>query len=417
MRIVRRSLAASCGLAVLVVQPHAQAQPAAGSDRPASIASAPLEPVGASPVVVQTAPVDPPSKAAAGAAVLDRPSLALGGFIAAQVTFDSNDAVRQNHLISVDGQGNAGRFGWAFDATRLNLVGRMGLGGFTLEGRAEADMQSAIFFRIRHAYAAVSKNGTTLLLGQTDTLIGNQVGPHNFNNDWMFAQGNAYDRMPQLRVSHDRGRFFVAAALLPNVHGAADVIPHAQARVMVRFAQGKGLVGAAGHIGYSNRVKNPANASQEIDGVLSYLAALDAGIPLGPLALSAQIWIGAGAAHGTGGHAIGNPLFVVTSQGSARSIPAAGGFVDLLCKLGARLALGVAAGASVIVDAAPDGVAVPLSSNATAVVYASFALRPGWVFALEAQGARTARALEATMPSQHTAVYDGRLLFGQQYSF
>ena len=36
----------------------------------------------------------------------------LGGFVAAQVTFDSNDAVRQNHLISVDGQGQTGRFGW-----------------------------------------------------------------------------------------------------------------------------------------------------------------------------------------------------------------------------------------------------------------------------------------------------------------
>lgn len=359
----------------------------------------------------------PPPVAPPAAPGYERPSIELTGFVAAQVTFDSNDAVKQNHLISVEGQGNNGRFGWAFDATRLNLVGRMGAGGFALEGRAEADMESSIYFRIRHAYASVSKHGTTLLLGQTDTLIGNQVGPHNFNNDWMFAQGNAYDRLPQLRVSHDTGRFLFAAAILPNVHGATDVIPHAQARMLVRFGQGRGMIGAAGHFGYSNRVKNPADASQEVNGVISYLASLDSGVALGPVALSAQVWVGAGAAHGTGGHAIGNPLFVVGANGEPVSIPAAGGFLDVFFRIGSRLAMGAAGGANMILDTAPGGVPVPLSSNATAVLYASFALRPNWVFAFEAQGARTTRAFDSTTPDVYTPVYDGRLLFGQKYSF
>lgn len=345
----------------------------------------------------------------------DRARIELGGFVAAQVTFDSNDAVRQNHLISVDGQGKTGRFGWAFDATRLNLVGQVGVGGFRLQGRVEVDMESAIYFRIRHAYASASRGGTRLVLGQTDTLVGNLVGPNNFNNDWMFAQGNAYDRLPQLQVAHDTGHFLAAFAVLPNLHGAADVIPHAQARLMLHSA--RGLVGLAGHFGYSNRVKHPADATREVDGVLSYLASLDAGLNLGALSLSLQLWFGAGAAHGTSGHAIGNPLFVVSVAGDPTPVPSLGGFADVMYKLGARFALGAAGGASVLTNSSPGGIPVPIANNATAVIYTSFALRQNWVFALEAQGARTERALEAALPTVYTAVYDGRLLFGQKYAF
>lgn len=305
----------------------ARAEPpptAPSSPAPVETPPAPPPPSAAAPTASVPPPAPPPAVVPATASPppvvppapgYEKPSIELSGFVAAQVTFDSNDAVRQNHLISVDGQGNIGRFGWAFDATRLKLVGRLGTGGFTLLGRAEADMESAIFFRIRHAYASISKRGTTFLLGQTDTLIGNQVGPNNFNNDWMFAQGNAYDRLPQIQLSHDTGRFLLAIAALPNVHGASDYIPHGQARILLRFGQGRGLLGAAGHFGYSSRVKNPSDANQEISGVISYLAAVDSGINLGPVSISAQVWIGAGAAHGTGGHAIGNPLFVVNARG------------------------------------------------------------------------------------------------------
>lgn len=415
MRTTQRS-SSTAALLLIAVTMSAAAQ--AAEPPTASVSSPPAIAAPAAPS--QPAPVEAnatQSPAPMAAPNPDKARIDLTGFVAAQITFDTNDAVRQNHLISVDGQGRDGRFGWAFDATRLNLAGQLGAGGFTLQGRAEADMQSSIFFRIRHAYAAVSKRGTTLLLGQTDTLIGNQVGPNNFNNDWMFAQGNAYDRLPQLRVSHDTGRFFFAAAVLPNVHGATDVIPHAQARILVRFAQGRGLFGAAGHFGYSNHVRNPADATREVDGVLSYLASVDSGVTMGPVALSAQAWFGAGAAHGTGGHAIGNPLFVVNASGDPVSVPAAGGFLDVFIKPSARLAIGAAGGASVIIDAAPGGVQVPISSNATTVLYASFALRPNWVFALEAQGARTVRAIDAAAPDVYTPLYDGRLLFGQRYSF
>ena len=164
-------------------------------------------------------------------------------------------------------------------------------------------------------------------------------------------------------------------------------------------------------------VYSPVDPNQEINGVLSYLASVDSGIALGPVALSAQVWVGAGAAHGTGGNAIGNPLFVVNANGEPVSVPSAGGFLDIFLKTGARLGLGAAGGASVITNTAPGGVPVPVSSNLTAVLYASFALRPTWVFAFEAQGARTARALDGTMPNVYTALYDGRLLFGQKYSF
>lgn len=393
------------------------AVPSAPSGTAAAVSNPAPEIASTQPVpLVVVAPADV-SQAPATAAGTSKPHLDLSGFIAAQITFDSNDTVTQNHLISVAGQGNTGRLGWAFDASRLNLVGQMHAGGFALQGRAEADMQSSIYFRIRHAYASISKRGTTLLLGQTDTLIGNQVGPNNFNNDWLFTQGNAYDRLLQLRVSHDTGRLLVAAALLPNLYGATDVIPHAQARVLVRFAEGRGLIGAAGHFGYSNRVKNPADANQELSGVVSYLASVDAGIPLGPVVISAQVWVGAGAAHGTGGNGIGNALFVVDASGAAVSVPSVGGFLDLFLKAGNRLSLGALGGASIITNTAPGGVSVPVSSNVTAAVYASFALRPSWVFAFEAQGARTERTTDPATPNMYTALYDGRLLFGQRYSF
>jgi hypothetical protein len=206
-----------------------------------------------------------------------------------------------------------------------------------------------------------------------------------------------------------------ALALLPNLHGAPDVIPHLQARLMLHSA--RGLVGLAGHFGYSNRVKNPLDATREVDGVLSYLAALDAGLALGPLSLSLQLWFGAGAAHGTSGHAIGNPLFVVSASGEPTPVPALGGFADVLYKLGPRFCLGAAGGASVLTTSAPGGIPVPIANNSTVVLYASFALRQNWTFALEAQGARTERALVAAPPSVYSAVYDGRLLFGQKYAF
>lgn len=398
--------------------PTATAGQPAPSDAAPSAAS-PAAAAGTAPAATTTAvvpaPVPTPVPTPVQAPNEDRARIELGGFVAAQVTFDSNDAVRQNHLISVDGQGKTGRFGWAFDATRLNLVGQVGVGGFRLQGRVEVDMQSAIYFRIRHAYASASRGGTRLVLGQTDTLVGNLVGPNNFNNDWMFTQGNAYDRLPQLQVAHDTGHFLAAVAVLPNLHGAADVIPHAQARLMLHSA--RGLVGLAGHFGYSNRVKNPADPTREVDGVLSYLASLDAGLNLGALSLSLQLWFGAGAAHGTSGHAIGNPLFVVSVTGDPTPVPSLGGFADVICKLGSRFALGVAGGASVLTNSSPGGIPVPIANNATTVIYASFALRQNWVFALEAQGARTERTLEAAQPTVYTAVYDGRLLFGQKYAF
>lgn len=393
-------------------------QPAATSPAPAPTATggAPA-PTGA--VVADAPPAPPPPTVATVQNPIaigdERASLELGGFVAAQVTFDSNDAVRQNQLISVDGQGQTGRFGWAFDATRLNLVGKVGVGGFKLLGRAEVDMQSPIYFRIRHVYASASRGGTRLLIGQTDTLVGNWVGPNNFNNDWMFTQGNAYDRLPQLQVSHDTGHFLAALAVLPNLHGASDVIPHVQARVMLHGA--RGLVGLSGHFGYSNRVKNPANPTSEVDGVLSYLAAIDGGLSLGALSLSLQLWYGAGAAHGTSGHAIGNPLFVVGVGGDPTPVPSVGGFADVMLKLGSRLALGAAGGASVLTNNSPGGIPVPIANNSTVVLYASFALRQHWIFALEAQGARTERTLTAALPTSYSAVYDGRLLFGQKYAF
>lgn len=388
--------------------------PAAAQEAPSS-SPAPASAPSSSPALPASAPALPP-EAPVAPPQDNKTSLQVSGFVAAQVTFDSNSTEAQNHLISVQGEGDAGRIGFAFDATRLNAVARKGSGDFQFEGRAEADLQSAIFFRMRHAYAAASKNGSTLLVGLTDTLVGNIVGPNIFNNDWFFAQGNAYDRIPQLRVSHDTGTLFAAVAILPNLHGAPDALPHAQARVRVRVGEA-GTVGVAGHFGVTNRATNPADATQTVDGVVSYLASVDAGLPLGPVVLSAQAWVGAGAAHGTGGHAIGNPLFVVNADGAPVSVPAVGGFVDLLYKASATVSAGIAGGASVLTDDTPGEVAVPVASNVTAVAYAACSLRPNWTLAMELQAARTERGLDPAALDQRQNLDDLRVLFGQRISF
>jgi hypothetical protein len=341
--------------------------------------------------------------------------LNFSGFIAAQITFDSNSAVAQNHLISVAGDGDGGRLGFAFDATRLNLTAQAAAGGISLEGRAEADLENAIFFRIRHAYGAATKDNITLLLGQTDTLVGNMVGPNLFNNDWFFAQGNAYDRTQQLRVSYAAEKFSLAVAAVPNLYGAVSAAPHLQARFSLRA--GKALLGVGAHVGTTNGVANPADATQIIDGVSSFLVAADAALPLGPLSLSLQGWVSSGGAHGTGGQGIGNPLFVIDVNGAPVSVPSVGGFFDALFAVNEKISAGVAAGGSFITDAAPGGVNVPIENNLTAGAYASFAVKPSWKFAFEVQGARTLTALDPATPDVRQNVDDLRLLFGQKLSF
>jgi hypothetical protein len=341
--------------------------------------------------------------------------LSFSGFVAAQIVFDSNSAVGQNHLVSVAGDGDGGRLGFAFDATRLNLVARASAGRVELEGRAEADMENAIFFRIRHAYGAATKDNVTLLLGQTDTLVGNMVGPNLFNNDWFFAQGNAYDRTQQLRVSYAAEKFSLAVAAVPNLYSAVSAAPHLQARFSVHA--GKALFGVGAHFGTTDGVANSADATQTVDGVGSFLVAADAALPLGHLSLSLQGWVSSGGAHGTGGHAIGNPLFVVDANGAPVSVPSAGGFLDALFAVNEKVSAGVAAGGSFITDAAPGGVNVPIESNLTAGAYASVAVKPSWKFAFEVQGARTLTALDPATPELRQNVDDLRLLFGQKLSF
>jgi hypothetical protein len=341
--------------------------------------------------------------------------IAFNGFVATQIAIDSNDAVGQNHLVSVANNGDGARLGFVFDASRLNLVAAASVDGVDFKGRVEADMQSAIFFRIRHVYGTASKNGLSLLLGQTDTLVGNMVGPNLFNNDWFFAQGNAYDRTQQLRVSYDTGKVMVAAAAVPNLYGAVSPAPHFQARIQAKL--GKASVGAGAHFGTTNNVTNPADATQTVDGVTSYLVAVDAWIPAGPLFLSAQGWIGSGGAHGTGGHAIGNPLFVVDANGAPFSVPSVGGFFDVLFAVNKKVSAGVAGGASVVTDPSPGGVDVPLATNLTAGAYSSLSISKNWNLAFEVQAAQTNASTDPAAPGTRQALDDIRVLFGQKLSF
>jgi hypothetical protein len=339
--------------------------------------------------------------------------LSFDGFVAAQVVFDSNDAVGQNHLVSVAGDGDGGRLGFAFDASRFNLVAKRA-DEVLIEGRAEIDLQSAIFFRIRHVYASITKDKLSLLVGQTDTLIGNIVGPGIFNNDWFFAQGNAYDRTQQIRLTYNTGKAAVSIAAVPNLYGAVSATPHFQGRVSLKA--GPATLGVGAHFGFTPDVANPADPAQLVD-VTSYLVAADAGITAGKAYLSLQGWIGAGGAHGTGGHAIGNPLFVVGLDGRAASVPSVGGFLDVFYNASKKLYVGAAGGASIVTNATPNGVDVPIENNFTGTAYLGYSATDHWKLGVDAQFAQTLVALDSATPDVRTNVQDVRLLFGQKFSF
>ena len=358
----------------------------------------------------------------ASAAVLvkdDALKIELGGFVAVQSMFDTNSAVSQSHLNNVAAKDSGGRFHFAFDATRLNLVATSSGDEWTGTGRLEFDLQSSIFFRVRHAYAALQKGSVQVLVGQTDTLVGNWVGPHLFNNDWFWSQGNAYDRMPQLRVAYNGERTYAALAAVPSVVGAPGAVPHFQARVGYRFGDG-GAVGLATHFGSTSNVAAEAAGtgySPPVGPVTSWLAEADLALPLGPALVSLEGWYGEAGGHGTGGHTLGGPLFVVNSSGAAVPVPAGGGFLDVLFNVTPKVSAGVAAGVNLVTRDTVADQPIPVTRNATAGAYASYQLTRSWSGAVDVQWASTRRALDPGSPGTRSDVSNLRFLVGSKLSF
>ena len=350
----------------------------------------------------------------------ERLSLNLGGFVATQTTFDTNESVVQSQLTNVPGRGRSGRQGFAFDATRMNFALRAPAEQWLASGRFEFDLESATYFRVRHAYVGIENGPLSLLLGKTGTLIGNWVGPHLFNNDWLWAQGNAYDLTPQLRITYQPGRFYVAVAAVTNVLGATDAVPHGQLRVGYRFGE-SGSVGFASHFGRTRKASAPdptvPGATREVGPVLSYLEQVDLAVGAGPALISVAAWYGAAGGHGTGGHTIGGPLFVADDSGHVESVPAAGGFADVVFAVTPKLSMGVAGGVNFVTATSLLGQALPVRRNATAGAYASYALTGFWTGAFEVQWANTRRALDAASPGTLSSLNDVRVLLGSRFSF
>jgi hypothetical protein len=341
----------------------------------------------------------------------DALKLDLSGFVAAQAVYDSNGAALGNHLIGVGSQDSTGKAGFAFDATRLNLKASVPVRDWTAAARLEVDLYGKL--RLRHAYTELSNGKLQLLLGQTDTLVGNMVGPSLFNNDWFWAQGNAYDRMFQLRVAYRGGPLLIGAAVVPSVLKATSPAPHVQVRGQYEAKSGL-RVGLAGHVGVTGALTvaapTPAdpNAVQAVSGLVpSYLASADASIPLGPVTISAQGWYGAAAAHGTGGgQDLGGPLFTLDAASNGIAVPAAGGFLDVLLKPTPALSLGAAGGLNWVLSSDPT---YPVRSNVTAGAYGQYEIARAWTGAVEVQWARTARL---------TGIgNDVRVLVGTKYAF
>ena len=95
-------------LVVLPVYARADEPPAVPSapSGTAPAVSSPAPEIASQPPVplLAVAPADV-NQTPAPVAGTSKPHIDLSGFIAAQITFDSNDTVTQNHLISVAGQG------------------------------------------------------------------------------------------------------------------------------------------------------------------------------------------------------------------------------------------------------------------------------------------------------------------------
>jgi len=160
-----------------------------------------------------------------------RIKLSFNGFVANPGRRDSNSAEGQNHLVSVGANGDSGRLGFSFDASRLNAVAS------ATEAASPSSVAQRPTWRTRSSSGFATptslapRTTTPYCLVRLTHWSANWVGPNLFNNDWLFAQGNAYDRMPQLRVAHDDGKIYVAAAAVPNLYGAPVAVPHFQARL------------------------------------------------------------------------------------------------------------------------------------------------------------------------------------------
>lgn len=346
---------------------------------------------------------------ASGAARAEGPTVKVGAVFTGAVHFDTNDQATRPWLTRVEK--DEGREVLLFDiaGSRLQLSAEARHADLLGRGFVETDFKgpsTGSTLRLRHAFVALESPAYGLLLGQTWTLIG-MHGPSTFNWDWMFFQGNPYNRVPQLRVMRRLGDLTVMAGAFPSseANGSKTVIvdtvhhgkgaiedsalPILQARAETKMGD-KGFLAVAGAAGRVRIVFAPTDArtGPSTGTIPSYLATLDASIPVGRARFSGKLWYSL-----SGGYnSAAGQIAVIDSAGRIAALPARGGWLDLAIPFHF-----VNVSAYAAVDDPDDFVGdtpVGLTRNMTAGGTLAREVLPGFTIGAEAQWARSEPATQ-----------------------
>ncbi len=352
-------------------------------------------------------------------------SLDVHGFVAAQAAIDSNDAGQQTQISYVPGSGSSVRTSFAFDASRVAVHARSWSDDREhpdADAAFEFDLQNAMHFRPRQVFVRAALPFGHALVGLSDTLVGNRVGPHLFNNQWLWGQGNAYDRVPQLRVEVEASWFYGAVAAVPSaVVEEYTSVPHVQARLGIR--RGAVSLGLSGHGGVTSasalRRASSANGPLPAQALVSVLGSLDLQIDLAAVVFTAQAWWSRAGGSGTGAQAIGGAQYLVGADGSVCAPDSFGGFVDVMYRRG-RLAAGVTLGTNTVPDSSRCGAdATSLAANETidSYLYWHFTERLVGVVEFQESITRYRAAGSGTRAYECSICADARYLTGAKFDF
>ena len=346
-----------------------------------------------------------------------RLELEVDGFVAAEGAFEtrSTDGDRFLNLAPFDGGGDDEADSlFSARATRLGLSIRAPEGplGLSARGRLEVDFDTDDAApRIRHAYVSIldapDEPTWELLFGQT-WAVATQLNPETVNNDNLFNLGNAYERVPQIRLSRhfdvqggevlleagllrffgafDQGSAFGIPLALQQPDGdsyeiRSSALPLGQLRVAWHPA-GNSAYLAVSASGGEFRVEDAADQEETVD---HWLVAAEFRLPAWrTFQLSGEAFWGRAPGFNAG---VGQSV-VVTSSGDVRAVESRGGFVQLAVRPHDRVHCHLVYGIDDPENRVAD-VRLSVPRNQTALGNCFWRLHPALDLALEVQGVRT----------------------------
>lgn len=341
--------------------------------------------------------------------------LSLYGFVTSEAAWEttSTDGDRFLNLIPFNaGKEGDNDFVMSANATRVGLELRSKpdvLDSLSARGLLEVDFDTGSGSpRIRHAYAELLDPSWELLFGQT-WAVAAQLNPDTINNDNLFNLGNAYERLPQARLSRkvemgagrlrmeagalkffgdfDQGDVGDIALALQQPAGESYRIestglPIGQARI----AWWPGDGDAYGALSVSGGLVKVEDDTGDTQRVSHWLAAGELVLPAwGPFQLSGEAFWGKAGAFNTG---VGQTVMISDSGGNACAIESRGGFAQLAYRRTEELRMNLIFGVDDPENRA-CGRPVAIERNQTALANLFWRVRPALELAFEVQHLRT----------------------------